>query len=312
MTVPRIVGSSDWFPGNHIGGAHVAVAVEVAEQEGTDGSLVGGLGVIEGAHRVIEVVRVQELPRTSTRQIRRAHPHVADEVARGECDGPFAIEHDDDLRERVDDARPQLEPIPDRGRLHLRNGRGSRTMAEEQGTDDQPLAAGTFSGWLVSMRSALRGERDADVPCDGCTACCTSSQFIHIEPDETDTLTHIPQALLFPAPGSLLGHVVLGYDDNGHCPMLIDEKCSIYEHRPRTCRTYDCRVFAASGVAIDDERQVAIARRSRRWRFEFPTVADQVQYDAVHAAARSLEEGNATQRAVRAVEVHEAFMEHDD
>src|SRR5688572_23451385 len=107
--------------------------------------------------------------------------------------------------------------------------------------DDQALAAGRFSEWLVEMQHALRGERDAAVPCDGCTACCTSSQFIHIEPDETETLAQIPRELLFPAPGSP-GHVVLGYDDHGRCPMLVDEKCSIYEHRPRTCRTYDCRV----------------------------------------------------------------------
>jgi Fe-S-cluster containining protein len=150
-------------------------------------------------------------------------------------------------------------------------------------TDDQPLPAGSFSGWLASMRSALRGERDAAVPCDGCTACCTSSQFIHIEPDETDTLAHIPQALLFPAPGSPPGHVVLGYDDNGQCPMLIDNACSIYEHRPKTCRTYDCRLFAATGVEIDASKP-AIAARVRRWRFTFATDDDRAAFAEVRAA----------------------------
>ncbi|MEM4810903.1 MAG: hypothetical protein QXS92_03215, partial [Thermofilum sp.] len=29
------------------------------------------------------------------------------------------------------------------------------------------------------------GETDADVPCDGCTACCTAAQFVTIGPDET-------------------------------------------------------------------------------------------------------------------------------
>ena len=57
------------------------------------------------------------------------------------------------------------------------------------------------------MRAALRGERDSDVPCNGCTACCTSSQFVHIGPDETDTLAHIPAELLFPAPRLPRGHV---------------------------------------------------------------------------------------------------------
>ena len=67
--------------------------------------------------------------------------------------------------------------------------------------EDAPLNAGNFSTWLAEMQAALRGERDADVPCDGCTACCTSSQFVHIAPDETDTLAHISSDLLFPAPG---------------------------------------------------------------------------------------------------------------
>ena len=44
----------------------------------------------------------------------------------------------------------------------------------------------------------------------------------------------------------------------GHCPMLVDGRCSIYEHRPRTCRTYDCRVFPAAGL----ERRSAGGRRA--------------------------------------------------
>src|SRR4051794_37734314 len=128
-------------------------------------------------------------------------------------------------------------------------------MPEETVTEDEPLAAGRFSPWLTGMRGALRGEGGSDVPCGGCTACCRSSQFVHIGPDEVETLAHIPTELLFPAPRLPRGHLLLGYDERGHCPMLVDDKCSIYEHRPRTCRTYDCRVFPAAGVEIDDEDQ---------------------------------------------------------
>ena len=123
------------------------------------------------------------------------------------------------------------------------------------------------------MEAALAGEADAEVPCGDCTACCTSSQFVHIEPDETDTLAQIPAALLFPAPRLPEGHVVLGYDERGHCPMLRDGRCSIYDHRPRTCRTYDCRVFTALGVDPDDATG-AISRQVRRWRFTFATDED--------------------------------------
>src|SRR6478736_1314494 len=138
-------------------------------------------------------------------------------------------------------------------------------------SDDSELPAGDFSSWLRDMQAALRGERSADVPCGGCTACCTASQFVHIGPDETDALAHIPAELLFPAPLLPAGHVLLGHDERGHCPMLHEGRCSIYAHRPRTCRTYDCRVFAAADAGIDGGVDGLIAARARRWRFAYPT-----------------------------------------
>ena len=171
--------------------------------------------------------------------------------------------------------------------------------------DDGSLPAGPFAAWLAEMQQALRGERASDVPCDGCTACCTSSQFVHIGPDETDTLAHIPAELLFPAPRLPTGNVVLGYDERGHCPMLVDGACSIYEHRPRTCRTYDCRIFAATGVAVDDVSQAAIAQRVARWRFDFPTEADQVAFDALRAAARFVQARHGAGRDARGVSATE-------
>lgn len=192
-------------------------------------------------------------------------------------------------------------------------------MADGDVTEDQVLGAGDFSAWLAGMRGALHAGRGSDVPCGGCTACCTSSQFIHIGPDEAETLARIPAELLFPAPRLPAGNVLLGYDENGHCPMLINGACSIYEHRPRTCRTYDCRVFPAAGVELDDEDQLAIAQRARRWRFSFPAEVDRTEHDAVRAAARFVREhedllpedvvpANATQRAVLAIRLHDAFL----
>ena len=46
------------------------------------------------------------------------------------------------------------------------------------------LPAGGFSEWLIGVQAAMHGDADSDVACDGCTACCTSSQFVHIGPDE--------------------------------------------------------------------------------------------------------------------------------
>ena len=165
------------------------------------------------------------------------------------------------------------------------------------------------------MEQALAGDAASDVPCDGCTACCTSSQFVHIGPDEVATLAHIPAELLFPVPRAPAGNVLMGYDEHGHCPMLVDGECSIYEHRPRTCRTYDCRIFPATGVDPDDDKP-AIARRARQWRFEYPTERDRVEQRRGARRPRSScarptptrspradEPANATQHAVLAVRI---------
>jgi Fe-S-cluster containining protein len=171
-------------------------------------------------------------------------------------------------------------------------------------TDEPALAAGDFTTWLTDMQDALRGERGADVPCNGCTACCRSSQFVHIEPDEADTLAHIPPELLFQTPKRPPGHVLMGYDEQGHCPMLVDDRCSIYEHRPRTCRAYDCRVFAATGVEVDDDKP-DLARRARRWRFTYANNAARSQHEALQAEAASISDSvNATQHAIRALSAH--------
>jgi Fe-S-cluster containining protein len=192
-------------------------------------------------------------------------------------------------------------------------------MSDRDAAGTQDLPAGDFASWVIGMQRAIRSRGGSDVPCAGCTACCTSSRFVHIEPDETETLARIPAALRFPAPGRPRGHVVLGYDERGHCPMLIEGRCSIYEHRPRTCRTYDCRVFAASGSAPDDD----IGRRARRWRFDLPTEEDGARRGAVRAAARFLREHrdllpdgvaptSATEHAVLAVVLHDAFLQRDE
>ena len=173
------------------------------------------------------------------------------------------------------------------------------------------LPTGRFSSWLDQI--------GVDVPCGTCTACCTSSQFVHIGPDEPDTLSRIPKALLFSAPGLPKGNVVMGYDERGHCPMFVDGSCSIYEHRPRTCRTYDCRVFPAAGLAPDHDGRTGIAEQVRRWRFDFPDPQDAAQQSAVVAAAAYLRANahrlpglvpsNSTQLAFLAVRIREVFLE---
>lgn len=150
------------------------------------------------------------------------------------------------------------------------------------------LPAGEFSMWLADITSGRSRDDGADVPCGDCTACCTSSQFIHVAPDETATLAAIPAEVLFPAPGLPRGHVLMGFDQNGHCPMFVDGGCSIYDVRPRTCRQYDCRVFAAAGIVPDDAQKADIADRARRWAFDLSSEDDRAEHAAVQAAGAYL------------------------
>jgi len=85
-------------------------------------------------------------------------------------------------------------------------------------TEGRDLPAGAFSSWLRSMRVALQRGGEADVPCGGCSACCTTSHFVHVRPDESRSLARIPRELLFPATGLPAGNVLMGYDEQGRCP----------------------------------------------------------------------------------------------
>jgi Fe-S-cluster containining protein len=180
------------------------------------------------------------------------------------------------------------------------------------------VAAGDFAAWLSGMRAALRGSGTADVPCAGCTACCRSSQFVLIEADEHDTLGRIPAGYLSPAPLMPEGNVVLGYRADGSCPMLGENGCSIYEFRPRACRSYDCRVLTACGLDPDGEARAELARRVQRWRFSFSSAPSRSELAALQRAAAFLgqhaevfPDGRApdvTQLAAMAVTVADLFL----
>jgi hypothetical protein len=112
------------------------------------------------------------------------------------------------------------------------------------------IDAGDFSSWLDAIRKTLLTGQGIAVPCGDCTACCTSSLFIYIGPDEAETIESIPEELLFTAPASSIGYFVLGYDKNGNCPMLKENTCSIYKCRPVTCSNFDCRIWKPTEPVI--------------------------------------------------------------
>ncbi|MCB1000545.1 MAG: YkgJ family cysteine cluster protein [Ilumatobacteraceae bacterium] len=184
---------------------------------------------------------------------------------------------------------------------------------------DGELDAGPFGTWLDGMLAAMRGNGDADVACGTCTACCRSRQFVHVGADETEALAHIPADLRTPAPGRP-GDVVIGYDAEGRCPLLGENGCTIYDHRPRTCRVYDCRVFEAAGIAPDGD-QPLIVDRARRWRFAESSARDALRRRAVELTAAALDDPSshpdgrvpirAVHRASMAIGLHHLAVDGD-
>jgi Fe-S-cluster containining protein len=185
---------------------------------------------------------------------------------------------------------------------------------------DTPLPAGDFSSWLRAMRRALAGEGEMDVACGDCRGCCVSSYYVKVRDRETDALAHIEARIgernLEPGPA---GSRLLGYQSNGHCLMLRDGACTIYRHRPETCRTYDCRVFTAAGMNAGPDKPL-INRRVAQWEFGFPTGADRDEQRAVAAAATFLRQhpvrfpgGHVPARpsevAVLAIKAYEVFLD---
>jgi hypothetical protein len=80
----------------------------------------------------------------------------------------------------------------------------------------------------------------------------------------------------------------MGYGDRGDCPMFINNQCSIYAHRPQTCRDYDCRIFTATGVPVDPQAQPEIAQRVREWAFTYESEQSREQHRTLQLAAAFL------------------------
>lgn len=186
-------------------------------------------------------------------------------------------------------------------------------------TVNHPVQAGPFSEWLRAMRAALAGNAGMDVACGDCVGCCTSSYFIKVRAHETAAIERIGEGNLRPSPGASDGSLLMGFDSRGHCSMFANGGCSIYAHRPETCRTYDCRVFTAAGMNAGPDRSV-INERIASWRFEYPAPRDHEEHRAVTEAANFIRQhpirfpgGHVPSRpgeiAVLAVKSYQVFLD---
>lgn len=151
------------------------------------------------------------------------------------------------------------------------------------------IPAGDFGQWLRHAKPALANNLESDVPCGECNACCRASYFIHVTPQDTDALAVIPKELLFSAPGAPPGYQLMGFNEQGQCPMLKEGRCSIYADRPSACRTYDCRVFAAADLVPGGAEKADVNEQVLRWRFSYADSQAQLAHAAVQKVAQVVE-----------------------
>jgi Fe-S-cluster containining protein len=121
---------------------------------------------------------------------------------------------------------------------------------------------------MTFARHYLRMAKDPkigmNVPCGTCNACCRSNLDIALTPEEAKTFEH---ELDF-------GGMPVIKPIDGKCPHLIDDKCSVYDRRPLTCRRFDCRVYFFGKVNASQEDKSDLNAAINRWYTKVRTPAD--------------------------------------
>jgi uncharacterized protein len=81
----------------------------------------------------------------------------------------------------------------------------------------------------------------ADVPCNGCTACCRNDLlFLHPELGD-DAGSYETMPAVNPITGR--AGLALKHKPDGGCIYLGEKGCTIHERAPAICREFDCRRF---------------------------------------------------------------------
>lgn len=74
---------------------------------------------------------------------------------------------------------------------------------------------------------------EAKVPCGECRKCCRDFQAVPVLDKDKDR---------YPYKTEQIGGIpILKRKANGDCFYLEESGCTIHEHRPATCRVFDCR-----------------------------------------------------------------------
>lgn len=144
----------------------------------------------------------------------------------------------------------------------------------------------SFKGWRERFLAAIRRNIETTVPCEGCTACCRASQFVPVGKDEKSAINAVGTEYLFRSPFDSY-FFLIPFTSIGECAMLVNGKCRIYKDRPKACRAFDCRVFAATGTK-HTSTIVNDAISEKCWEFNFYSEDEYRQYQATKWLAKVL------------------------
>lgn len=150
----------------------------------------------------------------------------------------------------------------------------------------ETIDAGEFGAWLLAMTLTLQGHGDNAVPCGDCTGCCSAAWPVALREEDRDLLPLVPAAYLLTVDNAPPGVRYMGYRSDGTCPMLVEQRCTVYARRPQTCRDFDCRLFAAAGMPSAGAGKAMIDRRIRAWRFRYATPAAKAHHEAIMRTAQ--------------------------
>lgn len=103
------------------------------------------------------------------------------------------------------------------------------------------------ANYVIETRDRAGERVSKPVPCNGCTACCDAVKVrVHAARESPEDLQHLD---LIPEPDAVVaGSMLLRKREDGACVHLGPTGCTVYEHRPRTCRMFDCRIGAVAGL----------------------------------------------------------------
>ena len=98
---------------------------------------------------------------------------------------------------------------------------------------------------------SLPAPSDADVPCNGCTACCRNQLILLTKYD--DVASYDAHVVRHPINGTPIWAVK--QRENGDC-VYLGEGCTIHDRAPYLCRQFDCRAIYREMLDVGSDADI--------------------------------------------------------